>query len=260
MATATQNATAKHLKSLHQRRNTPLVLPNVWDALTAQAVAEQPASEALATTSYAVAQAAGVSDEKLTLETNIAAVSAVAGVAARFNKPLTVDIQDGYGPLLEPAINALIDLGVAGVNLEDSELATGDLYDEEEAASRIERALKVARQRGVPDFVVNARCDVLTKDGGCLEEVLARGKRYLASGATTVFVWGFKRGISRDEVVRMVEAFDGRLAVMAKMTPDGLRVRELADLGVARVSVGPSLMWAVSKTVHDEAGKLLVYA
>jgi 2-methylisocitrate lyase-like PEP mutase family enzyme len=116
---------------------------------------------------------------------------------------LTVDIQDAYGPKLEPVINALIDLGVTGINLEDCELATGNLYNVDEASSRIERVLKVARQRGVPDFVVNARCDVLVKGWG-IGEALVRGKRYLAAGATTVFLWRGERGVLRSEVERMV--------------------------------------------------------
>lgn len=40
-------------------------------------------------------------------------------MAKEFKKPLTVDIQDGYGASLEKAIAALIDCGVVGVNLED---------------------------------------------------------------------------------------------------------------------------------------------
>ncbi|KAI1179510.1 Phosphoenolpyruvate/pyruvate domain-containing protein [Nemania sp. FL0916] len=253
---ATQNSTSLAFKALHQRSHKPLVLPNVWDVLSARAVAELPTAEALATTSFSVARAAGLSDEELTLPLNLSAIRPIAGVAAEFNKPLTVDIQDAYGGALEEAITALLDLGVAGVNLEDCELATGNLYSADEAAQRIKRVLDVARQRGVDDFVVNARCDVLVK-GGDLEEVLSRGKKYLAAGATTVFVWGGSRGVKRDEVVRMVKEFDGKLAVLATRTPEGLTVKELGEIGVARVSIGPSLMFAALKTVREEAQKLI---
>ncbi|KAI1193570.1 Phosphoenolpyruvate/pyruvate domain-containing protein [Nemania serpens] len=253
---ATRNATSKLFKSLHLRPNKPLVVANVWDVLSARAVAELPTSEALATTSFSVAHAAGLSDEELTLDLNLAAIRGVAGVAAEFKKPLTVDIQDAYGPDLEKAINALIDLGVAGVNIEDCELATGNLYDVDEASSRVERVLEVARHRGVPDFVVNARCDALVK-GWAVEDAVVRGKRYLAAGATTVFVWGGKRGVAREEVVRMAREFEGRLAVLATMTPEGLTVEQLAEIGVARISIGPRLMFATLNTLRQEARKLL---
>ncbi|KAI0972943.1 Phosphoenolpyruvate/pyruvate domain-containing protein [Xylaria arbuscula] len=251
-----RNASAKILKALYQRPNNPVVFANVWDAISARAVAELPTSEALATASFAIARAAGLSDEKLTLDVNLAAVRNIASVAAEFKKPLTVDIQDAYGPELETAINALVDLDVAGINLEDCALSTGDLYDVDEASSRIERVFDVARQRGVPDFVVNARCDALVK-GLDLDEVLSRGKRYLAAGATSIFVWGGKRGVSATEVKRLVTEFDGRLAVLATMTPSGLSVQQLAEIGVARISVGPTLMFATLKTLQDEAKKLL---
>ncbi|KAI1364705.1 Phosphoenolpyruvate/pyruvate domain-containing protein [Xylaria arbuscula] len=250
---AARNVTAKAFKALHQRVNKPLALANVWDTISARAVAELESTEALATASFAVARTAGLDDEQLTLDINLAAAKGIAKVAAEFNKPLSVDIQDAYGPELEKAVNSLIDIGVVGINLEDCELVTGELYEIDEATSRVERVLKVARERGVPDFVVNARCDALVK-GRDLDEVLVRGNKYLAAGATTVFVWGGKRDITRDEVERMVSEFDGRLAVLAA----GLSVKELAQVGVARYSVGPSLMFAAMQSIRDEAKKLNV--
>jgi 2-methylisocitrate lyase-like PEP mutase family enzyme len=116
---STPNKSAQTLKALHQRFNKPLVLANVYDILTARAVAELPSCEALATASYAVARAAGTTDDDMTLDINLAAVQGIAAVAREFNKPLTADVQDGYGAQLELAIGKLLDLGVAGVNLED---------------------------------------------------------------------------------------------------------------------------------------------
>ncbi|PQE12436.1 PEP phosphonomutase protein [Rutstroemia sp. NJR-2017a BVV2] len=131
----------------------------------------------------------------LDLETKLAAIADIAAVAKQFNKPLTVDIQDGCGDSLEMAITALIDFGVVGVNLEDCG-KDGKLYSIETAVERIKRTLLVAKNKRVPDFVVNARCDILVQ-GGKLDEVLDRVKQYLAAGATTVFVWGgSSRGVS----------------------------------------------------------------
>ncbi len=182
------------------------------ESINARAVAELQTSETLATTSFSVARAAGLSDEQLALDVNLVAVRGIASVAAEFKKPLTVDIQDAYGSDLETAINALIDLDVAGINLEHCELATGDLSDIDEASSRIERVLNVARRR---DFVVNAGCDALAK-GRDLDEVLSHGMRCLAAGAISVLVWGAQRGVPKDEVERLVSEFDGRLAVLAR--------------------------------------------
>ncbi|KAH8901223.1 Phosphoenolpyruvate/pyruvate domain-containing protein [Thozetella sp. PMI_491] len=243
------NKVAQTLKALHQRSHKPLVFANVFDILSARTVAALPAAEALATASYGVARAANTTDDDLTLEENLAAVKGIAAVANEFGKPLSVDIQDAYGSHLEDAISRLLDMGVSGINLEDCD-KSGKLYDIETATQRIQRVLEVARNRDVPDFVVNARSDVLVR-GGALEEVLARGKKYLEAGATTVFVWGGGRGVSTAEVEQLVKAFDGRLNVLLKQ--GGLTVRELADIGVARISVGPRLQSAGLAAYKKEA-------
>lgn len=73
---------------------------NIYDAVSAWAVAILLSTKALATTSYAVAGAAEFADKDLTLETNLTAVPAIAPVVKEFNKPLTVDWQGGYGDRL----------------------------------------------------------------------------------------------------------------------------------------------------------------
>jgi len=74
----------------------PLVLANVYDVLSAAAFARIPLSSALATASYAVARAAGTEDDYMTIEQNLAAVRLIVYVAVQYEKPLTVDLQDGY--------------------------------------------------------------------------------------------------------------------------------------------------------------------
>lgn len=79
-----------------------------------------------------------------------------------------------------------MDDGVVCVNLADCH-KTNALYSPTEAVERITKSLPIAKSKRVPDFVVNARCDVQVQRG-LLNEVLRRGKSYLAAGATTVFV------------------------------------------------------------------------
>lgn len=252
-----QNILAKTFKSLH-KPGTPLVLVNVYDAPSANAVASLPSATAIATASYAVAQAAGVEDDDLTHETNLTAAKAIASVASKYQKPVSVDFQDGYGELLEEATASLLQLGIVGVNLEDCNKTTHTMYGVAEAVARIKKVLTVAQSHGVPDFVVNARCDTLIH-GGNLSDAITRGQAYLAAGATAVFVWGgtTRGGISRDEVVQLVKAFDGRLNVSKKLVPDGLTVKELAEIGVARISIGPALQFIAMAKFKEEAEKIL---
>ncbi|RAH47134.1 isocitrate lyase/PEP mutase family protein [Aspergillus brunneoviolaceus CBS 621.78] len=253
--TTPQNTLAQHFKSLHRPRH-PLILANVYDAATAQTVASLPSARAIATASYAVAAAAGTSDEELPCDELLGSATAIASAVRPTGKPLSIDIRDGYNTRLPMIVQELLDAGVVGVNLEDFDNAAKTMYSRAEAVQRIRTVLGRARAAGVPDFVVNARCDALLH-GGTLEEVIARGREYLAAGAATVFVWGgaTRGGTTREEVGRLVEAFEGRLNV--KAVPGGLTTKELAAMGVARVSVGPALLVAALERVREVAEGLL---
>lgn len=252
-----QNTLATTLRRLHIPRK-PLLLTNVYDALSARAVAALPATRALATASYAVAASAGVSDDDLTLEMNLAATRGISKVAKEYGLPLTVDWQDGYGERLEEGITKILELGVVGINLEDCDKESQKMMSIEVAAERVKRVLATAKAAGVDDFVVNARTDALVHDGP-VSEAINRGKAYLEAGATTVFVWGgsSRGGITREEVKQLVEVFDGRLNVSLKMAAGGLKVKELANLGVARISVGPALQFMAMEKFGEEAEKLM---
>ena len=236
----------------------PILLINIYDAVTARAVAELPRTRALATASYAVALAAGVTDDDMTMETNLAAVTAVAGVAKEKGLPLSVDWQDGYGSRLEEGIEKLLDNGVVGINLEDCDKSTQKMIAVDDAADRVRRVLAVAKKRGVDDFVVNARTDILDHDGP-VSEADTRGRAYLAAGATTVFVWGgsIRGGVTKKEVIELSEAFDGKLNVSLKTAPGNLTAQDLAQIGVARLSIGPALQFVVADVFAREAEKLM---
>jgi 2-methylisocitrate lyase-like PEP mutase family enzyme len=248
------NTTAQCFKALHKPGN-PLILTNVWSIPSANAIASLSQTKALASASFAVARQIGFKDDDLSFEQNITGVREISKIAASKNLPFTTDYQDGYGERLEEGIKALIEMGVVGVNLEDFVAKTQEFYSVTEAASRVGRVLKAAAELGVPDFVVNARTDILVH-GGSLDEVLERGKAYLAAGATTVFVWGSSaRGVRDEEVKKLVEAFDGRLAVILKK--DGLTAKQLKEMGIARASIGPRLMLFAEEAIKQEAVKIL---
>ncbi|KAJ9650313.1 hypothetical protein H2198_010379 [Neophaeococcomyces mojaviensis] len=248
------NESAKTFQALH-KPGKPIVLANVWDIPSAHAVASLPSCKAVASASWAVAKAAGTEDDDLTLEQNLEAARKIGKIARQYNKPFTCDLQDGYQERLEEAIEKVIEAGAVGINLEDVNAADRKQYSQDEAVSRVKRALAAAKKAGVDNFVVNARCDTLLK-GGDLDEVISRGKAYLAAGATTVFVWGGARGTSKEEVVRMVKEFDGRLNVSMRLV-NGLNVQELSEIGVARISVGPQLLRMLMASLAEKADSIL---
>ncbi|OJI99055.1 hypothetical protein ASPVEDRAFT_124901 [Aspergillus versicolor CBS 583.65] len=253
-----QNELAIRFRNLHIPGQ-PLVLTNVFDAATASFIANHPATAAVATASFAIAASQGIADSELTLSQNIQSVRSIAAsltVDGLPKLPLSVDVQDGYD--IAETIKEVIKLGAVGCNIEDFNNSTDQIRPLPEAVNRIELALRTARDLGVPEFVINARTDILA-NGGSIEDAIQRGKAFLEAGACTVFVWGGPggRGVSREEIERLVSAFDGRLNVKLVLKDGFLTIPELKQLGVARVSMGPELYKAAMRAFEQTANELL---
>jgi len=245
-------AAAKSFKALHVPGK-PLLLANVYDATSARIVASLPQCVALATASFALAKVRGTEDAALTLEEQLPVLAEIARVAAQAGKPLTVDLQDGYGDGLEAAVEAMVGLGVVGINLEDSDRRDGTVMEEGVAVERVRRAVGAAAKAGVPEFVVNARSDTYLK-GGTLDEAIRRGRLYLDAGATSIYILG--GGPKRDDVKKMVDALGGMVNLGLRLPKPGvesLTTADLTELGVARVSVGPQLYFAAVEALKSAA-------
>ena len=225
-----------------------LVLPNAWDPASARIFAASGAM-AIGTTSMGIAAAAGLPDgERLGLD---AMLDAIGRIANAIDVPLSADMEAGYGgtpKAVAAAIERVMDIGVAGVNLEDG---TGDiaapLTDASLHADNIEAARAAADARGL-HLVINARTDVFLAEVGAPEariaEAVARGQRYVAAGADCVFVPG---GLDYDTIEQLVAKLGAPLNVVANpaiSTPLAPTVPLLRELGVARVSTGSGAMRA----------------
>lgn len=256
MDPSAQNELAIRFKKLHIPGE-PLILGNVYDGSTAAIITSISSTKAIATASYAIAATYGVDDDDLTWEQNLAAIRKIAPVALKSNLPLTVDLQDGYDEIQE-TIREAIKAGAVGCNIEDVDNRANRLRLVRDATKRIKLAVEAARMVGVPDFVINARTDTLGH-GGSIEDAIKRAKAYLAAGANTAFVWGGAkgRGTSTEEIQDLVKELKGRLNVMLQMGPGFLSVSEVKALGVARISVGPSLYLAAMSAYEAAAKKLL---
>ncbi|KAH7241391.1 phosphoenolpyruvate phosphomutase-domain-containing protein [Fusarium tricinctum] len=268
------NDVAKTLKSLHIPHH-PLVLSNVWDVASLNAVLsinteESKPVKAIATASWAFAAVLGIKDEDLTMEQNLTAIQCLSPIVARASLPLSVDLQDGYGPCIREAVMQAVQAGAHGANLEDSIPSQGlgngiegSLYSLSHQTQRIQLACQAASDAGCPDFVINARCDIFAlgdilglDNDAQIQEAVKRGKVYLEAGATTVFYWrGYGAGMTEDEVRKLVNELGGRVAIRLGQTQNALSVAELGKIGVARISVGPSLfqiaMHAAKKSAMD---------
>ncbi|MEO0734677.1 MAG: isocitrate lyase/phosphoenolpyruvate mutase family protein, partial [Bacteroidota bacterium] len=152
--------------------------------------------------------------------------------------PLSVDVENGYGSTpdaITANIEALVHLGVAGVNIEDSRVENGRriLLDPEDFARTLATVIATIH-RNHPAFFFNVRTDTFLLDHpDACTETLRRAERYAAAGANGLFVPGVT---TSEDILTITKATDLPLNVMCWL---GLPPhKELAQMGVARISSG----------------------
>ncbi len=242
---------AEKLRSLHHGV-TPVVLPNAWDAASAQVLAAA-GFAALATGSAPIASSLGYPDhEGAPLDEMFAAAGRIIGAV---DVPVSVDVEAGYG--LSPAelVRRLIEIGAAGCNLEDSDHWGGGLVPAETQANRLAAVRSAAEVAGVP-LVINARVDVYVQNWGepadRLAEVLRRAALYRDAGADCIY----PILVSDVATIRaLVTGIDAPVNVLYR--PGAPSIAELEELGVARVTFGPGLHRAVMGTLQEIAARLV---
>ena len=238
-----QHAKAEALRALHVPGK-PLLLLNAWDAASAAVIARAGA-QAIATSSAAAANALGYPDGQHLDRAQM--VAAVAAIAAAVDLPVTADMEAGYGDEAADAAataRGVVAAGAVGLNLEDT-TDEGDepLLSIERFAAKIHAVREVGSTTGVP-LVLNARTDVFIAGVAApatrLERAIDRGRAYLDAGADCIFI----PAVADPTVIAaLVDGIGGPVSVLAGVGSPSLP--ELAELGVARVSVGSGAYRAV---------------
>lgn len=230
----------------------PLIVVNVWDAMTARIVARAPGVRALATASHSVAFSLGVDDgEGMTVDM---ALAAAARITASTELPVSVDFERGYAADaagVRDNVARLIEAGAAGLNIEDSLAgATSARRPIEEAAARVAAARAAADAAGVP-LAINARTDTLAGSPDNWDEAIDRANAYADAGATSIFMLGLR---TEQMVADAVAAVRAPIAVFAH--PGYLPLAQLAKLGVGRISFGPQILGLTLSHLADAAAQL----
>lgn len=244
---------AERFRALHDRRQV-LLLPNAWDAGSAR-VFDRLGFAAIATTSGGMAWSLGHADgERMPLAEVVEAARRIVRATTR---PVSVDFEAGYGDTpaeVAASVRAIVDAGVAGINLEDG-IAHARLRTPDEAARRIAAAREAAGAAGVPVFI-NARVDcwLVETAASAAErraETIRRARAYLAAGADGIYPIGVA---GRDDIAALVQAIDAPVNVGARPgLPD---LAELGRLGVARVSTATRLAALALSSVRAAATAL----
>ncbi|WP_245473510.1 isocitrate lyase/PEP mutase family protein [Bradyrhizobium zhanjiangense] len=249
----TQQQYAETFRGLH-RKGDPLVLFNAWDAATAKTIAKT--SPAIATSSGAVASALGYADgENVPLDM---VTGLVSRITASVSVPVSIDLEAGYGDTPEAAAKSaseVLKAGAVGINIEDG-LSGGkrQLVGPERHAAKIKAVRDTAQELGVHLFI-NARTDpFLQKIGSpdeCLNEAAKRAKVYAEAGADGIFVPGLNDLAYIEKLVQLTP-----LPVNIMVTQGVPEIRDLARVGVRRVSLGPWPMMAAMRIIGQAAASV----
>ena len=265
MVSSIQKEKAEMFLKFHQDKEI-LVLLNSWDAGSSKLI-EACGYKAIATTSMGIAASLGYPDCEIISLSEM--IQVITGIVNAVQVPVTVDIEAGYGNNINEIIDSvkkIIATGIVGINIEDSIDLSPALIDEMEFCERISAIRALSNSLGF-HLVINARTDSFYTSSGSTREKLAesikRGNKYREAGADCIFVQPLWEKETISTLVKEINAPINILsnpAIGTGILPPS--VRELQDIGVARLSLGSSLMkatLALIKKVADELSEKGTY-
>jgi 2-methylisocitrate lyase-like PEP mutase family enzyme len=223
-------------QKLHE--NGCFVMPNPWDAGSARYLRHL-GFQALATTSAGFAFSRGLPDGAVSRDSML---SNIAEIAAAVDLPVNADFESGYAHEPEGVaanVRLCIDTGVAGLSIEDN---TGNqakpLYDLPLAIERI-KAARAAIDASATGVLLTARAECyLVGHPEPFKESVRRLRAYAEAGADVLYAPGVYK---REEIKSIVAEVAPKPVNILVSGNTGLKVSDLAGLGVRRISVGSSL-------------------
>ena len=235
-------------KELH-RSGSLLILPNAWDAKSAL-LFQQNKFSAIGTSSAAVAGSLGYEDgEQMEFNDYLFIIRRIVSAV---QIPVSVDMEMGYGTSDEQILQnimKLVELGVAGINIEDSAInESGRGLKDAGAFAKTIGYLKSGLTARDMDVFINIRCDTFILDVPCKNrETVDRLKIYGNTGADGIFLPCISTEADIAEAVGAT-----KLPVNVMCVPGLPDFGTLSQLGVRRVSMGPFFF----NKIYENIGKL----
>jgi 2-methylisocitrate lyase-like PEP mutase family enzyme len=238
----TQQEKATEFRALHE--GDPFVIPNPWDAGSAVVLAAL-GFRALASTSSGFAFTLGRPDGAATLDE---VVEHARALDAATPLPVSMDLENGYGPAPEDAarvITRVAEAGAVGGSIEDYDRQAG-LYPLDQAVERVAAAVDAAGRLDF-SFTLTARAENHIRGHPELDDTIARLQAYEQAGADVLYAPGLRNA---DEIRAVCEATSRPVNVLAH---SGLSLSEIVEAGAQRISVGGGLTWVAMRAMADAA-------
>ena len=219
----------------------PFVLPNAWNVKSAQLI-NQSGFYAVGTSSGAISNSMGYEDgEKMPFKELLYIVQRIT---KNVTIPVSVDLERGYTDNMSELTNnieALIDAGVVGINIEDAQ--------GEELYLRKLTAIKNHLEKNNHKLFINARTDgFLQKLDSPIELTIKRAKLYKEAGADGLFV----TAVSDAAIITKI-ASSITLPLNVVGTPKLASIQDLSGSGVRRISMAVLLY----KASYAQLNKLI---
>lgn len=240
-------------KDLHYQHD-PLILGNAWSAQSAK-ILEQSGYKAIGTSSAAIAHSLGYEDgEVIPFDIYLYLIKCIK---RSVTIPVSVDMEAGFGATLTQVVNnisKLMDLGIAGINIEDSTVKDG--IRKLENASMFADKLKFITDyigSSQTDMFVNVRTDTFLLDiSDALNETIRRIKLYENLNIDGVFVPGITSDQDIGEVIKST-----KLPLNVMCMPALANFDSLKALGVKRISMGNFTNDYIYRELADLSQKII---
>ncbi|MGH6683566.1 MAG: isocitrate lyase/PEP mutase family protein [Pseudolabrys sp.] len=222
-------------RALHQ--SGCFVIPNPWNVGSARYL-QGLGFKALATTSSGFAHSQGFADGEQSCEEVLAHFGEIAAAS---DVPVNADFENGYaddiGRMAEN-VTRCVATDVAGLSIEDS---TGNpdqpLYDFDIALARV-KAARSAIDKAGGEVIFTARTEGFICGRPDLDETIHRLKAFADAGADCLYSPGIK---TREQIETTVKAVAPKPINFLNSGAFGFTVKDLAGMGVRRISVGGTL-------------------
>lgn len=236
------------------RSGQTFVQPGVFNAQSAQ-IAEKAGFQTVGVSGYSLsATMIGKPDVGLTTMTEV--VQMTGYICDAVSIPVLADADTGYGNAINAmrTVEQLIKAGAGGLFMEDQvapkrcgHVSGKQIIPLEEAVGKYRAAVKV-RDAMNPDVILVARCDARGVAGGSVEEVIRRGKAYMAAGMDVFFPEGL---LSREEIEVVAREVKAPLLYNRTGVSPNLSLAELNGLGVFIVANAGGALRAAARAIWD---------
>ena len=248
-----QSDKAEDFRRQHHE-NRILLLPNVWDTITARLISAL-GFRSLATASFSIAAANGYEDgEKISFDK---VVKIVNDITRSVDVPVSVDFERGYAndlASLGDNVTQLLKAGAIGINIEDRAPDGKGLVPVDAQCKKLATIREAGRKYGVKIFI-NARTDAyLLKGNNFMNDTIERGKAYQNAGADCFYPVLIDNYADIERVLSQVSI--PMNVLLMKQLAD---LRKLESTGVRRVSLGPGSLRYLLTKLRSMVAKLTAY-